>query len=138
MNENGAFNELVNRYQNTENTIFIGDRGFESLNSFVHVMRTRNKFLIRVKDIHSKTSVAKSFDLPDEEFDVDVKRVLTRRYTNEIKEHPDIYKYMPKNQTFDFFGESKFYPNDCIFFGKHCLLAISRFMNQLDKENKNE
>ena len=31
------------------------------------------------------------------------------------------------------FGESKFYPKDNIFFGKHCLLALSRFMNKLDK-----
>lgn len=33
-----------------------------------------------------------------------------------------------------YYGESKFYPSECIFFGKHCLLALSRFMNKLDKE----
>lgn len=32
------------------------------------------------------------------------------------------------------YGESKFFPEDNIFFGKHCLLALSRFMNKLDKE----
>lgn len=114
MNENGAFNELVDKYSHTHKAIFIGDRGFESLNSFVHVMKSGNKFLIRVKDIHSKTSVARSFDLSyKKEFDIDVKRILTRRSTNEIKAHPEIYKYMPKNQKFDFFGDDKFFEFAC-------------------------
>lgn len=113
-NENGAFNELIERYKNKHKTIFIGDRGFESLNSFVHVMNSNNKFPVRVKDIHSKTSVTKNFDLPDEEFDLDVYRVLTRHNTNEIKAHPEIYKFMPKNQRFVFFEEeNKFFNFKC-------------------------
>ena len=113
-NENSAFNDLVDRYKNKYKAIFIGDRGFESLNSFVHVMKSGNKFLIRVKDIHSATSVAKSFGLPEGEFDMDVSRILTRRNTNEIKAHLEIYKFMPKNQRFDFFEEdNKFFDFKC-------------------------
>ena len=52
MNENGAFNEMVKRYEEIK-AIFICDRCFESLNSFVHVMKKEQKFLIRVKDIGS-------------------------------------------------------------------------------------
>ena len=32
------------------------------------------------------------------------------------------------------YGESKFFPQNNIYFGKHCLLALSRYMNKLDKE----
>lgn len=35
---------------------------------------------------------------------------------------------------YDFYEEVKFIPKDNIFFGKHCLLALSRYMNLLDKE----
>lgn len=112
-NENGAFNELVDRYEG-EKTIFIADRGYESINSFEHVKKSGNYFLIRVKDIDSTTSVCRSFGVPDNgEFDVDVHRILTRRNTNEIKAHPEIYKFMPSNQRFDFFGDGKFYEFDC-------------------------
>ena len=52
MNENDAFNTMILRY-NGAKAIFIADRGFESLNSFVYVMKKHQKFLIRVKDIHS-------------------------------------------------------------------------------------
>lgn len=34
------------------------------------------------------------------------------------------------------FPEHKFQPQDGIVFGKHCLLALNRFMNKLDKEIK--
>ena len=109
MNENGAFNGLVDRSTYPHHVIFIADRGFESFNSFVHVMKKDQYFLIRVKDIHSRTSVARSFGLPEGEFDLDVKRIFTRRYTNEIKAHPEIYKFMPQKQRFDFFGDNKFF-----------------------------
>ncbi len=69
MNENDAFCQFVDRY-NGRKAIFIGDRNYESFNDFEHVVCSGNKYLIRVKDIHSKTSIVKSFgQLPDSEFD---------------------------------------------------------------------
>lgn len=107
MDENGAFYQLVDRYKGNK-AIFIADRNYESINGFAHVVHSGNKYLIRVKDIHSQTSITRSFNpLPDGEFDIDVSRLLTRRYTNYIKEHPEIYKFMPKNQRFDYFYEDK-------------------------------
>lgn len=105
MDENEAFIQLVDRYKGNK-AIFIGDRCYESLNGFEHVAHTGNYYLIRVKDINSKTSVTKSFrPFPNEEFDIDVSRLLTRRNTNHIKSHTEIYKFMPPNQKFDFFDE---------------------------------
>ena len=42
MNENGAFNEIVDRYDGPK-AIFIADRGYESINSFVKVGMKNNK-----------------------------------------------------------------------------------------------
>lgn len=113
MNENGAFNHIVDRYHGPK-AIFIGDRGFESFNSFVKVDKSKNKFLIRVKDIHSKTSILRSLGpFEDKEFDVSVKRILTYRQTKEIKEHPEIYKFVPKNQRFEYFDDNPYYQFDC-------------------------
>lgn len=105
MHENDAFCQLVDRYKG-EKAIFIADRNYESINCFEHVTHSEKKYLIRVKDIHSKTSVTKSFGpFPDDAFDIEVTRLLTRRSTNQIKAHPETYKYMPKNQKFDYFNE---------------------------------
>lgn len=112
-NENGAFNDIVDRYHGSK-AIFIADRGYESINSFEHVNRAHQNYVIRVKDVDSKTSVVRSFGVPETgEFDIYVQRILTRRNTKEIKEHPEIYKFMPKNQRFDFFEDEKFYSFEC-------------------------
>ena len=113
MNENGAFNGIVDRYDGPK-AIFIADRGYESINSFVKVGMKNNKYLIRVKDIHSRTSVLRSFGpFPDAEFDRHVRRTLTTKQTNEIKAHPEIYKFVPKNQRFDFFDGSPYFDFEC-------------------------
>jgi len=106
MDENGAFCQLVDRYKGKK-AIFIGDRYYESLNGFEHVAHSGNKYLIRVKDIHSKTSMTKSFGpFPDDEFDMEVSRLLTRKQTKEIKSHPEIYKWMNRKQKFDYYEEN--------------------------------
>lgn len=109
MDENGAFNSMIDRYKRSR-AIFIADRGYESINSFVKVQKAGQKFLIRVKDIHSKTSILRSFGpFEDKEFDVRVKRILTTKQTNEVKAHPEIYKFVPKNQRFEHFEKEPFF-----------------------------
>ena len=109
MNENGAFNAMVDRYKGAR-AIFIADRGYESINSFVKVQKAGQKFLIRVKDIHSRTSILRSFGpFEDKEFDVRVKRILTTKQTSEVKAHPEIYKFVPRNQRFEHFEKESFF-----------------------------
>lgn len=98
-----AFCELVDRYKGA-GAIFIADRGYESYNGFEHVVHSGNKYLIRVKDIESKTSITKSLGpFPGNgEFDVDVCKTLTIRQTNEIKKNPQKYKFCPSNLHFDY------------------------------------
>ncbi len=89
--------------------IFIADRGYESINSFEKIKLSGNKYLVRIKNIYS-TGILRSFGpFSYDEFDVQVKRILTRKQTNEIKAHPEIYKFVPQNQRFDYFGDTPFY-----------------------------
>lgn len=113
-NEFRAFNELVDRY-NSEPATFIADRGFGSYNSFTHVIKSNNKFLIRIRDINSRNSIAKGLDLGlDGEFDINIKRILTFRNTNEIKAHPEIYRFMSTTSNFDYMNkENPFYEFEC-------------------------
>ena len=110
--ERDALNKMVECYKG-DKAIFIADRGYESINSFEKINLSGNKYLVRVKDIHS-TGMLRSFGpFPDEEFDMQVKRILTTKQTNEIKAHPEIYKFVPQNQRFDYFNKSLFYDFEC-------------------------
>lgn len=114
-NENSAFCDLVDRYKG-EKAIFIADRNYESYNGFEHVVLSGNKYLIRVKDIHSKSSMTRSLGpFPDsEEFDIDVSRILTIKNTNEIKANKQKYKFCPKNMRFDYMDkEHPYYEFNC-------------------------
>lgn len=42
-----------------------------------------------------------------------VKHTLTRKQTNEIKAHPEIFKFVSQNQRFDYFGDTPFYDFEC-------------------------
>ena len=110
MNENGAFNELVNRYEENK-AIFICDRCFESLNSFVHVMKNKQKYLIRVKDIGSNGLLSSLPEQETEEFDIDYQFIATTKQTKEVKKHKEIYKFMSTSSIFDHFEEGNpYYP----------------------------
>ena len=100
-NEHEAFTHMVDRYKSEYKTIFIADRGYESYNNFAHVAENGHYYLIRVRDIGSK-SMIDSFKLPDSEFDIDIERLITRRQTNEIKRNPDKYKYLAQSSPFDY------------------------------------
>ncbi len=84
-------------------TIFIADRSYPSWNNMEHIIRSGKYFLIRTKDIHGSSSLLRKFELPDSEFDLDVKTTLTTKGTNEVKTHPEKYRFLSTSSTFDFF-----------------------------------
>ena len=61
--------------------------------------------MIRVKDIHSISSLLRKFNLPDEEFDLDLHITLTRKQTKDIKSQPEKYRFLSTTSTFDFIDE---------------------------------
>lgn len=57
-------------------SIIIADRGYEKYNLMAHCIKSNQKYLIRVKDINSN-GILRSLQLPDCEFDMNVKKILT-------------------------------------------------------------
>ena len=113
-NEMEAMWTMAERYKG-DKTIFIADRNYATYNNMEHINRSGYKFLIRVKDIHSGTSILKTFkSLPSEgEFDEDVHITFTNRQTKFILNSPERYKPIMSNQTFDFLDEDNhFYDAD--------------------------
>lgn len=100
--ETQALDDMVDRSNIKEQTIVTADRGYESYNVFEHIEKKGWNYVIRVKDICSN-GIASGLSLPKEEiFDIEYSILLTRRQTNEIKEHPEKYKFMPTIQKFDY------------------------------------
>lgn len=112
--ESRAFEEMVDRYKGPK-TIFIADRGYESYNSCVHVMHSNNKYLIRVKDIDSSSSMTRGLHLNMfGEFDVNVNRILTTKQTNVVKANPQKYKIMTNGNHFEFLNkENPYFEFNC-------------------------
>ncbi len=101
-NEDQALIDMVDRSKIKEQTILIADRGYENYNVFEHISKKGWYYVIRIKDINSN-GIASGLVLPKKkEFDEKFSLLLTRRKTNEIKAHPEKYKYMPSNRKFDY------------------------------------
>jgi hypothetical protein len=111
-NEFQALTDMVDRSNIKEKTILITDRGYESYNVFEHIAKKGWNYVIRVKDIGSN-GITSALSLPNKEtFDIEYSTLLTRRQTNEIKAHPEKFKFMPQSQKFDYLpvGDKGNYP----------------------------
>lgn len=107
LHERAAFCQMVDR-STQENVIYIADRGYESFNTFAHVIRKGQKFLIRMKDINSN-GILSAYDLPDSEFDDTVSTILTRRHTKETLGSPETYTILAPTTDFDFLDKDHLY-----------------------------
>jgi hypothetical protein len=101
-NEYRALTDMVERSKITQKAIFIADRGYESYNVFAHIGKMGFKYAIRVKDINSNGIISTLVLPAKDEFDTTITLKLTRRQTNEIKAHPELYKILHNSVTFDF------------------------------------
>jgi len=104
MDERRALCDMLDRFcENTEDkAIFMADRGYESLNVFAHAIENHTRFLIRAKTPAGKTTLLSSLSLPVlDEFDIDIKRFLTRKNTENIRNQREIYKRID-DRTFDY------------------------------------
>lgn len=107
LHERAAFNTMVDRFRDS-NAIFIADRGYESFNTFAHVMQSGQKFLIRMKDIHSN-GILSAYDLPDSDFDTYIRTTLTKRHTSETRNHPETYTILSPQTDFDYLDQCQYY-----------------------------
>ncbi len=109
--ERAAFITMVDRYRSSIPTIFLADRGYESYQVFGHLIRSGQKFLIRLKEPGSN-GILSTYDFPDGEFDnLYVETILTRLQTKEILANRDKYTPIPDASKCDFFDPGNpFFP----------------------------
>lgn len=99
--ECGALMEMITNHDYPVNSIITADRGYEKYNLIACCIENHQKFLIRTKDIHVYSSILSNLNLPDEEFDLDIQKILTRKQTKEIKSNKQKYTYLPYSTDFD-------------------------------------
>lgn len=107
-NEDAAFLELALKHKGKK-IIFTCDRGYEALYTFYKLNKNKIKFIIRVKDQKSVTSMLKYYPMPDtEEYDIPYNVILTTKSSDaSLIKNRGIYKYIsPKNQSL-FFTEDE-------------------------------
>jgi hypothetical protein len=111
-NEKKALTDMVERSRLEGKVIIVADRNYESYNLFAHIEKKCWNYVIRVKDLGS-TGILSGLPLPqNEEFDICIKRTITKKRTNEVRNNPDIYKILWSKSTFDFIDShtNPFYP----------------------------
>lgn len=108
LHERAALNTMIDRYTDPVPAILMADRGYESFNTFAHLIRKDMYFVIRMKDINSN-GILSAYDLPDSEFDTCVRTTLTRRHTKETLGNPDTYTILQPSTDFDFLDENCLY-----------------------------
>lgn len=95
-NETYALEDMIKMHNYPDNSLIICDRGYEKYNLFALCTERNQKFLIRIKDINSN-GILSTMNLEDTEFDIDIKKTLTRLQTNEVKAHPEKYVRLMTN-----------------------------------------
>lgn len=100
-NELRQLEKMVDRSTISEKTIVVSDRGYESYNTFAHIIEKGWKFVIRIKDIDS-AGIARKYHLPEGEFDKKIETIITRKQTNKVKAEPEKYTYFSKKGYFEY------------------------------------
>lgn len=83
-----------------QNSVVICDRGYENYELIAQFIENKQPFIIRVKDIRSN-GILSPLELPDEEFDMPITKILTRRQSNEFKNNRK-YTFLPKKAVFSY------------------------------------
>ena len=99
---------MIDRYSGPIRAILMADRGYESFNTFAHLIRKGMYFVIRMKEINSN-GILSAYDLPDSEFDTHIRTTLTRRHTKETLGNPNTYTILQPSTDFDFLDENCIY-----------------------------
>lgn len=100
--ERAAFLTLINRYRSETPAIFLADRGYEGYQLFAHLVRSGQKFLIRLKASDSN-GILSSFNFPDGTFDRNLETILTHRQTKEVLANKHKYTVISDASKCDYF-----------------------------------
>lgn len=111
-NEYVALIEMMLRSNLDDPVLFIADRGYENYNIIAHAEKKGWKYLIRIKEPDSKNGISSKLALPtSQEFNQEYILKMTRRQTKEIREQPNVYRFLSSSSKFDFLkqGDKGFY-----------------------------
>lgn len=112
IHERDAFNIMIDRFHDDIPAIIMADRGYEGYNVLAHVIRSKQKFIIRLKDDKSN-GIISTYEFTyntNGEFDTCIETILSWKQTNEIKQDHETYTFVPK-KNFDFYDdENAFFP----------------------------
>lgn len=112
-NEQRAMVDFMKECRSIDNCIFIADRNYECWNIFAHAEKLGLKYVIRAKDITSNGILhAFHIDPNVEETDMVLSINLTRLRRCIDKKHPEKFRTLGTNTTFDFIspGEEGIFP----------------------------
>ena len=107
--ECSALTEMIMKHDYPTNSIITADRGYEKYNLMACCIENNQKFLIRTKDINVYSSILSNLNLPDEEFDLDILKILTRKQTKETKANKQKYTFISNKSDFSYFGTKDYY-----------------------------
>ena len=107
--ECAALIEMIMKHDYPVNSIITADRGYEKYNLIACCIENNQKFVFRIKDINVFGSILSNLNLPDEEFDLDITKILTRKQTNETKANKHKYTFISNKSEFNYFGTKEFY-----------------------------
>lgn len=101
-NEQRAMVDFMKGYCSNDNSIFIADRNYECWNIFAHAEKLGLKYVIRAKDITSN-GILHTFHIKQNvgETDMELSINLTRLKRCIDKKHPEKFRLMGTNVTFD-------------------------------------
>lgn len=107
-NECNALTKMIRGRQYPDKSIIICDRGYEKYNLMASFIETGQKFIIRVKDIHSN-GILSTLDLPDESFDTHIRKIVTRVNNSETI-NSGLYAVLMNGTPFDYIDfKNEFY-----------------------------
>lgn len=101
MNETKAFCQMVDKCTLPDNTIFIADRGYATINTIAHLLDADKFFLIRAKSPDSSGSFLKYLLEADIEADKEITLNITRSYNKEYRRNPSKYKHIRTSRDFE-------------------------------------
>lgn len=111
--ESNALIKLMNNHNYPQKSIIICDRGYENYNLIANFLKNKQKFLIRVKDITSKNGILYNLHQDNDEFDIVINKIFTRKQKYFQKGNQGKYTYVPSSSSFDCF------PKEDEFFEMH-------------------
>ena len=106
-NEHQALIEMIHSIKRTGKILLFADRGYESYNTFAHILEKKWDFLIRGRQGRSTILSGLSIPEEEEEFDKTITLTLSNRDKRKGEEFPGKWKRLWATVKFDFFKEDK-------------------------------